>query len=1194
MKLISKFCWGFVIIMCLFNESCKDKKYLFQMVSSGHSGIHFNNRIIDKDSINPMDLINVYNGGGVGVGDFNNDGLQDLYFTGNLVSNKLYLNKGNFEFKDITDAANVTGDGKWCRGVAVIDINNDGWQDMYVCASISADPKKRENLLYINQGLNKDGIPVFKEMAAEYGLNANCHSTLASFFDYDNDGDLDVYITVNEIIKSVNPGIYRPKITDGSFPSTGRLYRNDWDSKLKHPFFTNVTQQAGVIIEGYGHSASIADFNKDGWKDIFVTNDFNSNDLLYINNHDGTFSEKARDYFKHTSASAMGQDVIDINNDGLSDVVELDMYPEDNYRKKMMLNANSYQNFQNSDYYGYQYQYGRNTLQLNDGPRVNQNDSIGDPIFSDVGFLSGIAATDWSWTPLVQDFDNDGFRDIIITNGYPKDVTDHDFIAFRQQSVSIASREFVLSQVPQVKIHNYGFRNNGNGTFDNLTASWGFSAPSFSNGAVYADLDNDGDLDIVINNINDEAFVYRNTLMDAKENKPNYLSVKLIGDSLNRNGLGTWIELYYGGKLQFLEHSRYRGYLSTMPAEPHFGLGNVSEIDSVIIKWPDGKKQVFANVPANQTLTADHKNAHVSYSWARPLLAENTLFKDVTGALGIHYQHKATDFIDFNIQKLLPHKFSEYDPALATGDVNGDGFEDIVAGGSLANSPTLLLQQKNGLFIQKNILPDKTAKDWKDMGIVLFDADNDGDLDLYTASGGYQSKDSTNAYEDKFYINNGKGDFSIDSAALPQNFTSKSCVRAADFDNDGDLDLFVAGRVDPWNYPKPVSSFIYRNDTKNGVIKFTDVTADVAKSFHNIGMVCDALWTDFDNDGWQDLILTGEWMTVSFFKNDKGILKDITKSTGVGNKSGWYTSITSGDFDNDGDVDYIVGNLGLNSFYTASDKYPVSIYAKDFNNDGNYDAIPTLYLPASQHDTVKREYPAQVRDDITRQLISFRKKFQNYSSFATATFDSMFTKEELKGAQQLHANYFSNSVLKNLGNGKFEIVPLPIALQYSCINGMVAEDFDGDGNLDIVISGNDYGTEVNVGRYDACNGILLKGDGHGNFMPQSILQSGIFIPGNGKALVKLRGSRGKCLLAASQNKGPLKVFELKNPCKTILLQPLDISAMVTYKDGHHQKREIGYGSSFMSQSGRFINIDNNISTVEVRNSRGGVRKISLQ
>lgn len=1183
-----------ILTAILFYSCSSHKETLFKKIDSSESGIHFNNKIVENDTLNPIDVTNIYNGGGVGIGDFNNDGLQDIYFTGNTVSNKLYLNKGKMHFEDITKEAGVGGEGRWCRGVSVIDINNDGWMDIYVSVSMAKDPEKRRNLLYINQGLDKNGVPVFKEMAKEYGLDDTTHSTMAAFFDYDNDGDLDMYLVVNQIINSNNPSVFRPKITDGSFPSTGRLYRNDWDSTLKHPVFKDVTKEAGVTIEGYGHGVSIADFNMDGWKDIFVSNDFNSNDLLYINNHDGTFTEKSASYFKHTSANGMGQDFIDINNDGLADLVELDMNPEDNYRKKMMMGSNNYQIYLNSDLYGYQYQYVRNTLQLNQGPRINANDSIGDPVFSDIGFFSGIAQTDWSWCPLVTDFDNDGYRDIVITNGFPRDVTDHDFISFRAGSAQIASKEFTLSQIPQVKLNNYAFHNNGNLTFNNVTSDWGITTPTFSNGAAYADLDNDGDMDMIVNNINDEASIYENTTRDSKNNHSNYLAVKFEGDSLNVNGLGAFVELHYAGKQQVYEQSPYRGYLSTMQIEPHFGLGSISKIDSLIVKWPNGKKQVLRNVPVNQTIKVYKKDATIPFSFSKKLVDNTTLFKDVTDSVNIKYVNQHKDFIDFAIQNLIPHKFSEYSPSLAVGDIDGNGLDDIIVGGSYSFSAQEFLQQPNGKFIQKSLLTGKDTlnKQRQDEGILLFDANGDGYPDLYIASGGFQGERETASYQDKLYINDGKGNFTEAKDALPQNFTSKFCVRAIDYDKDGDLDLFVSGRIDPKNYPKPVSSFIFRNDSKNGIVKFTDVTSSVAPSLKNIGLVCDASFTDFNNDGWPDLILAGEWMPVTFLENDKGVFKNVTSETGIQNNLGWWNTIVSGDFDNDGKMDYIVGNLGQNSFFKASDKYPVSVIAKDFDNNGTYDAFLSLYLPASQTDTERKDFPAESRDEILKEMPSLRKKFETYKSFAVAPIDSILSPQQREGALKLHANYFSSVFLKNNGNGKFTAIPLPAQAQISVLDGMAVGDYNGDGNLDVVINGNDYGTEPIIGRYDALNGLMLEGDGKGNFKGLPISKSGIYIPGDGKALVSLRGSKGKTLLAASQNKGPLKIFRLKQNQKFIALKPLDESAVIYYKDGRKQKREIGYGSSFLSQSGRFLAVDENVLSVEIRNSKGVIRKIN--
>lgn len=1184
-----------LVCVLIFLVSCKEEKTLFTRIQSSESGILFNNQIIENDSVNVLDFENVYNGGGVGVGDFNNDGLSDLYFSGNLVSNKLYLNKGKFSFQDITETAGVNGSGKWCRGVSVIDINNDGWMDIYVCATLLKNPKLREHLLYVNQGADKDGIPHFTDMAAAYGLADTSHGTMASFFDYDNDGDLDVYIANNEIVKNDFPNRFRPILKDGSHANTDKLFRNDPNETLHHPVFTDVSKQAGIQVEGYAHAVSIADINKDGWKDMYVSNDYLSNDLLWINNHDGTFTEKLSDYFKHTSANAMGNDIIDINNDGLSDVVALDMNPEDNFRKKMMLNANSYQTYQNSEFFGYNFQYVRNTLQLNQGPRVKQNDTIGEPIFSDISFYAGIAETDWSWTPLVADFDNDGNRDMIITNGFPRDVTDHDFVAFRNTAYAVAEKKQLLAQIPEVKIHNYAFKNNGNLQFNNVTNEWGMNIPSFSNGAVYADLDNDGDLDVVVNNINDEAAVYRNNERDIHKETSHYLQVQLVGDSLNKKGLGAWLELYYDhGKKQFLENSPYRGYLSSVDGVAHFGLGNVTSIDSFIIRWPGGKMQRLQNITADTKITINILDAKETDSFSNPVLAKDAWFTEITDAVNIHYTQPEKDFVDFNIQKLMPHKFSEYGPALAVGDVDGNGLDDLVSGGSFSYSGQLFLQQRDGKFVQKSMIPnaDINTKRWEDEGMLLFDADADNDLDLYVSSGGYENDRNSVVYQDKFYVNDGKGNFKIDSLAIPVNRTSKLCVRATDYDKDGDLDLFVSGRVDPWNYPKPVSSFIFRNDSQKGQPKFTDVTSNIAKDLNNIGLVCDAVFTDFNNDGWTDLILAGEWMPVTFLQNEKGIFKNVTVSSGISAQTGWWNTIAPGDFDNDGDVDYIVGNMGLNSFYRASEKYPVRITAADFDKNGSYDAFPSLFLPDKNGD--RKEYPAQVRDDVVKQMISMRSKFQNYKTFAEGTMDQLFSPEQLKGAQKLEANTFQSAYLRNDGKGKFTMQALPQQAQFSALNGITVADYNGDGNLDVVINGNDYGTEVSVGRYDALNGLVLKGDGKGNFESLSILQSGIFIPGNGKAMVQLRDSKGNCLLAASQNRGPLKIFRPRNELKTVTVAPTETTATVWLNDGRKQLQELYFGNSFLSQSGRSVVVSKNSNRIEIKDTRGTIRTITMK
>ncbi len=1200
----------------IFLSDCKQQPAtLFKLLPSNKTGIDFNNVVKENDSINPLDLEFLYNGGGVAVGDFNRDGLPDLYFTASTVSNKLYLNKGHLHFQDITDEAGVGGEGRWCNSATVVDINNDGWPDIYVCATIKKNPEERKNLLYINQGLDKNGVPVFKEMAEEYGLADTGHSVVAAFFDYDHDGDLDLYLVETSPAGRNTSTFYGPMDQYGK-RNSDKLFRNDWNDSLHHPVFTDVSKQAGIGDDGYGLSVDIADFNHDGWPDIYVDNDFLSSDLLYINNHDGTFTNRIKEYFRHTSQSAMGSDVEDINNDGLPDLISVDMNPEGNYRKKKNMMAENYNNFLNMLSYGYVVQYTRNTFQINQGPAVGENDSITHPVFSDMGYLSGVAETDWSWTPSIADFDNDGKKDIIITNGYPRDVTDHDFIAYRNMASNLAPKQMILDQIPSIKIPNYAFKNMGDLHFKNVTSQWGLTEPSFSSGGVFVDLDNDGDLDYVVNNINGKAFVYENMLNDGKKTGGNYLRIQFKGTAKNTAGIGAIAELHYAhGQLQVYHNTPTRGYLSSVDPIAHFGLGKIENIDTVLIKWPDGKEQLIKNVKANRLLVAEDRNATdplnneetnksfreysgddtaaIRYEYPHPVLDTAAIFTNITGATGIHYINEEKDFVDFNFQKLLPHKLSQYGPAIAVGDIDGNGLDDILLGGAKGYAPQVLFQQPDKKFIQKDFttLSDHYDLNRENRGILLFDANGDGRPDLYLTSGSVESPANSPDYQDQFYENTGHGHFKLDTAALPSNYTSKSCVKAADFDRDGDLDLFVGGRVEPGAYPKPVSSMILRNDSKPGKIKFTDVTGEVAPMLKHIGLVTDAVWTDFNNDGWPDLILVGEWMPVTFLENDHGHFKDVTAQSGIQNEIGWWNSIVAGDFENNGRMDYVVGNLGLNSFYRASHQYPMGIYAKDFDDNGSYDAIPTIYLPDSTGKMA--EFPTEGRDDLIRQMIGIKRQFPSYKSFATATIRDILSPGQLKGALRLHANNFNSCYIENRGNGKFALHPLPIQAQAAPVYGMVADDFNGDGNLDLAITGNDYGTEVNTGRYDAMNGLVLQGNGRGQFIPLSILQSGLYIPGDGKALAKFIYGKDQYAIAASQNQGALKVFRDKHSPAVIRLRPMDAFARIRYRNGKTRKEEFSYGSSFLSQSGRFIGVGPGVESVEIVDYKGNRREIDF-
>lgn len=1187
---VKKFLPVIAAFLFLLLSGCETEEKLFRKLSSSRSGISFNNTVTENDSINPIDLEFLYNGGGVAAGDFNNDGLTDLYFTASLTENKLYLNNGNLRFEEITRSAGVTGEGRWANAASVVDINADGLDDIYVCNTIHRDPERRRNLLYVNMGPGEDGKPRFREMSREYNLDDSSYSVHAAFFDYDNDGDLDMYLVTTKLAKREGATFMNRNFGDTSGIDYDKLFRNDWNDALGHPVFTDISRQAGIADPGFGLGVAVTDINGDGWKDVYVTNDFFGSDLLYINNGDGTFTDRINDYFRHTSQNAMGNDIADLNNDGLCDILAVDMNPEDNYRKKKNMSGNNYYIYQNM-MMGGMIQYVRNTLQVNQGPSLLAGDSIGNPVFSEVGFLSGVAETDWSWAPTIADFDNDGNKDIIVTNGYPKDVTDHDFAAFMRRSTGKVSKWEIIDQIPQVKIPNYAYRNEGDLRFKKVSAEWGLDEPSFSCGAIYADLDNDGDLDYVINNINQEAFVYENTMNSADKTGKNWLVVEFEGSGRNKKGLGAVARVYYGGKMQVSENYPYRGYLSTVESRIYFGLDTVDVIDSVVITWPGNARQILKNIPANKTLKMNFRKEDSGVpAIAQPL---NNLFSEVTSALGIRYRHTEPDFIDFNEQRLLPHKLSEYGPGLAAGDLDGNGLDDLLVGGTGDLRASIFFQQPDGRFIQKEI-PYETGPDARrpeNLGILIFDADGDGDNDVYFANGSNEYPANSRNYRDRLYLNDGRGNLVISEDALPANYTSKGCVKAADFDNDGDLDLFIGGRVLPGKYPLPVSSFIYRNDSKPGVPKFTDVSDEVAPALKDIGMVCDGLFTDFDNDGWVDLVLAGEWMPVRFLKNDKGVFSDVSAASGVNDQYGWWNSIAGADLDNDGDIDYVVGNLGLNSFYRASAEHPVRLYAKDLDNNQTIDLITTVYLPDEQGRL--KEYPAQTRDDHVDQVPRFKKQFLTYKEFGKAAVTDLLTPADLKDALVLTSNYMSSAVLRNNGSGKFELIPLPLQAQIAPIYGLVIDDFDGDGNLDIAATGNDYGTEVGNGRYDALHGLVMLGDGNCHFRALSILESGLYIPGNGKALVKLAGKGNEYFIAATQNRGPLKVFRKKTSQPVVRSETGDLFAEITLASGKKRREEIYYGHSFISQSSRFIVTNSAVGSVEITDGQGEKRKIIL-
>lgn len=1186
------FCLAGIMIALLF-ISCNKREPLFERLPAEETSVRFSNDITQNDSINIIDYTNMFNGGGVAVADFNNDGLQDLYFTGNMVENELYLNQGEFRFRNVTEEANVAAKGRWSSGVAVVDINGDGLMDIYVCATTYDEPERRTNLFYINQGVNNDGIPVFSEMGSEYNVADAGHTTMAAFFDYDRDGDLDLFLMQNQFNRHGSMDRYHKKLLKGESETTDRLLRND--TPLSPPLrgdvrgvFTDVSDEAGILIEGFGLGLNITDINRDGWKDIYIANDFITNDVLYINNKDGTFTDKAGEIFKHTAHAAMGNDVADVNNDGYSDVIVVDMRPDDNFRKKKMLQPNTYSAYLNNERYNYDYQFVRNVLQVYQGTHPE----TGEPVYSDTGIWSGIAETDWSWTPLMVDFDNDGWRDIIITNGFPNDLTDHDFEEYFRLYPEFISLEDLIDRMPSVKISNYVYRNNGDLTFEDVTERWGMKIPSFSNGAAQADLNNDGALDFVVNNINEPAFIFRNRQAELNPERNDYLRVKLEGTGSNTMGLGALLEIEYGdGEKQFHEHTLYRGYLSSVEPVVHFGLGAHKMVDKLTVIWPDRTVQVIRDLPSNQVVTLHQKDA-VDLTNAEPdsPARTETLFRDITGESGIDYMHKEWDYNDFNVQPLLPHKLSQYGPGLSVGDVNSDGLNDIYISGAFEYKGAFLIQRRDGTFAEEDLLVGNDPENREEeMASLFFDADGDGDDDLYIVSGSYEHQPGDRAYQDRLFINVG-GRFLLAWNALPPFLSSGSAVRAADFDRDGDLDLFVGGRVKPHRYPEPVDSYILENVSEKGKVRFKIANDETAPVLNEIGMVSDALWTDFNNDGWTDLILAGEWMSLRFLKNDSGTFTDLTEETGIASYKGWWNSLCGGDFDNDGDTDYIAGNLGTNTYFQAGDEYPVSIYANDFDNNGVFDAILSVYY--KNREGYKVEVPFHGRQNVSRQIPLVGKEFETYSAFASATMDDLFSRFETGGMLTYRANHMKTSYVENLGSGRFAITPLPDKVQWAPMYGCVAEDVNSDGNPDVMLTGNDYGMELSAGRSDALNGLLLTDNGNGSFEIMDFEKSGLFVPGDAKALISFVNAQNELVVAASQNRGPLKMFKKGGMNKPVPVQPGDAFSVIYLKDGRKQKKEFYYGSGFLSQSERYLIPPDEYVKIEITDFQGNTRSVT--